>query len=192
MMRTRLPLSLFLCTALLLPARETVAVGVATPMVVQKRHVNLANATYAAADTVVQQTSVRLDRNAPFVIHALDEVDHTAKEGEESWAPRRKVHPNPNLGKAITNRLVTRIRELGYNVVDASSAPKAGTELRGIYDVYGGNFLDRNQKLKVTLQLTDIASGRIVSDHDFIIPVTDEVREYMDSGNVLLPKLLTD
>lgn len=191
-MKGRFPLIVLLSSAVLLPGCEKLAMGTtATPILFQKRHVNLVNATYAATETLVQQTPVRLDRNAPFVIHPLREILHNP-EDDGSGIPRMKREANPNLGKAMTNRITTRLRELGYNVVKAETAPRAGLEINGIYDIYGGQILGRDQKMKVTLQLSDIATKKVISESDFIIPVTDEVREYMDSGNVHLPSVFRD
>lgn len=185
------PLLLTVFAALLLPACETAAVAVATPILVQKRHVNLVNATYASADNLSTQTTRRIDKNAPFIVRDLEEIRHTSKESNDGL-PQQEIHENPNLGKAITNRLTERFHQLGFNVVDEASPVKNGTELVGIYDVYGGNFFGYERNLKVTLQLRDIATGRIISRDDFIIPITDEVREYMDSRNTMMPKIFRD
>lgn len=191
-MKARISLLLLLASAAILPGCERLTMATtATPIIFQKRHVNLVNATYAATETLLQKTSVRLDKNAPFVVQPLREIVHNP-EDDGTGIPRLKPKPNPNLGKALTNRITTRTRELGYNIVKSEVSPRSGVELNGIYDLYGGQFLGRDQKMKVTLQLTDIASKQVIGEHDFIIPVTDEVREYMDSDNVHLPSFFRD
>lgn len=192
-MKGRVPfLLLLLSSAALLPGCQAAAVGsTATPIIFQKKHVNLVNASYAAVESLVQKTNVRLDRNAPFVVQPLREILHTPQD-DGTGIPRVQRKPNPNLGKALTNRMTTRIRELGYNVVERDTSPGRGVEMNGIFDIYGGQFLGRDQKMKVTLQLTDIATKKVIGEHDFIIPVTDEVREYMDSDNVYLPSFFRD
>jgi hypothetical protein len=191
-MKARLSLLLLLSSVAVLPGCQAAAVGsTATPIIFQKKHVNLVNASYAAIETLIQKSNVRLDRNEPFVVHPLNEVIHKLQD-DGTGIPRVTRKPNPNLGKALTNRMTTRVREMGYNVVPSDTSPRTGVEVNGIFDLYGGYFLGRDQKMKVTLQLSDIATKRVISEHDFIIPVTDEVREYMDSDNVYLPSFFRD
>lgn len=191
-MKHGLPLLLVLSSALLLPGCQAASVGsAAVPIIFQKRHVNLVNASYAGIETLVQKSSTRLDRNAAFVVHPLREILHKPQD-DGTGIPRLERKANPNLGKALTNRMATRARELGYNVVKSDVSPRSGVEVNGIFDLYGGYFLGRDQKMKVTLQLSDIATSKILSEHDFIIPVTDEVREYMDQDNVHMPSFLRD
>lgn len=192
-MRFRLPLSLFLCSALLLPACETVAVGVATPMVVKKRHLNLTNASYAAIETLVTQTNQKIDRTRPFIVQDLQEVIH--EPDKTGIFPRRKVFKNPRLIAVMEEQMSSRLQILGYRVLDKVSPPATSTPpyiVFGTFHIDNGDIFEHRGTMQVALQMRDPSNNRIISTHNYFVPITDEVREYMDSRNVLLPAILRD
>lgn len=191
----RLKLSLLLLSSVLIvPACETVAVGVATPMVVKKRHLNLTNASYAGIEALVVQTpNQKIDPLRPFILQNLEEVIH--EPDKTGVLPRRKVYRNPRLVEVMAEQMSSRLQTLGYRVLDTQSPPSTGLPpyiVFGTFHLDNGDILERRGTMQVALQMRDPSNDRIISTHTYFVPVTDEVREYMDSRNVFVPGFLRD
>lgn len=187
------PLSLLLCSTVLLAGCQTAAVAVATPIMVQKRHLNLTNASYAAIETLVGQTNQRIDPLKPFVITDLQEIIHDPDN--TGLLPPRKIHKNPELSRVMTEQMRGRLLQLGYRVLQPTSSAHTVQnvyEMIGNYYIDHGNIISHGGSMQVALQLIDRAENTIISTHTFAVPITDEVRRYMASGNVLVPKFLRD
>lgn len=166
-----------LCTSLVLGGCEAVAMGVAAPMVIQQKHVNLLNSSYAAADILAQQTERRFARETPLVVSDLQEIlDMNQK----------KIIANPKVGRVLSEQMRTRFIQLGYNVIDTDvytgNAKKSG-EVSGTYEI-------KNGTMTVALRLKDRNSGKILGLHDYTLPVTYDIKKYMSGNANMLPPLL--
>jgi len=171
------------------------SIGVATPIFVQKRHVNVMNASYAAVDTITQQTAQRMGRDRPIIVHQFEEI--VPEPDQTGPIPAHKSVANPNLGQVLTAQMRTRFSQLGYNVVLdktalAESQNNNPVDYYGTYELYGFNLFGSNGTLKVATRLVDRNSQRIIGVYDYSLPVTDEVRAYMADGNTIMPKPFRD
>ena len=142
MMAKRFSKILLAVSLLALGGCEAVALGVATPMVIQQKRVNLLNSSYAAADVLAQQTGKKMPKSMPLMVSELQEIIDVNKQGAK---------PSPKLGQVISQQIQTRFAQLGYNIVDAprsllklnASAPVYEKWLRASLEVqYVGDRLD--------------------------------------------------
>jgi hypothetical protein len=181
---------LLLISALMIGGcNPTFLAGVATPIVWQKKHVNFTNANFAAADTLVYNSANRLKKNRPLVVHDLHEI--MPVKDPTSIYPQTELYKNPRLGKIITEQLRTRMIQLGYNVMDGyAGGTGQAAELNGVYEVTGDAL--SAGKLNISLRLTDKKTGRLLGIHDYSLPVTSEIKDYMAQGNLVMPSFIRD
>jgi len=167
---------LLICSALALGGCQVVAAGVATPMVIQQKHVNLLNASYAAADALSMQSQKTFSKNRPLFIPNLQEILDTGK---------KPVIANPKVGEVLAGQMRTRFLQLGHNVADvpgyAGSTNDAG-EVSGTYEIAKNN-------MSVALRLTDRTTGRILATYTYTLPVTYDIKKYMTKSANMLPPL---
>lgn len=163
-------------SSILLAGCEAVAIGVATPMVVQQKHVNLANASYAAADTLAQQTEKRFTKERPLVVEDLQEIIDMNQ---------KKIITNPKVGRVLSEQMRTRFVQLGYNVVDAGSYHGTAASM----GVVSGTYEFVHSTMNVSLRMTDKKTGRIISVYDYSLPVTYEIKKYMTGNANMLPPI---
>lgn len=170
MRRSRLILSL--ASILLIGGCEAVAIGVATPMVVRQNHVNLANASYAAADELVYRAGNSLNKDRFLVVGDLQEIlDMNQK----------KIIANPKLGKVMSEQMRTRFMQLGYTVASTGPASDGPVEVTGTYEIV-------HSTMTVSLRMKDHKNGRTIALYDYSLPVTYEIKKYMaDNANMLPP-----
>jgi hypothetical protein len=177
----RRALWLLIACPLLLAGCNYLVAGVAAPMVIQQKEVNLANSSYAAADTLsVQADGWRFDKNAPLLVPDLTE---TVPEGQ---GPGR----NPKLGQVIAGQIRTRLTDLGYNIIDMERYAGGGTpggEVSGVYEITSSGFASR--RMNVSLTFRDSRSGRAIGSYQYSLPVTYDIRKYMANGELAVPKL---
>ncbi len=168
--------TLLICSALALGGCQVVAAGVATPMVIQQKHVNLLNASYAAADALSMQSQKTFSKNRPLVISDLQEILETNKKG---------VVANPKVGEVLAGQMRTRFLQLGHNVADmpgyAGSMNDAGA-VSGTYEI-------AKNTMSVALQLTDRTTGKILATYTYSLPVTYDIKKYMTKSANMLPPL---
>jgi hypothetical protein len=173
----RLPIAFMLGACLTLSGCASLAMGVVTPMIASQKRINLMNTSFAAVDVLAQQTQNRLERSTPLRVDDLQEVIDFSKE---------RVVANPKVGRVLAQQMRTRFVQLGYNVVDTpayqtvpSSVP---AEVTGTYEI-------RNSVMAVSLRVREPRTGRILGVHDYSLPVTYDIRQYMTEGQGLLPPL---
>ncbi len=173
-MMRRLCSTLLLSSALLLGGCEVVALGVATPGLIQQKHVNLVNASYAAADTLSTQAGKKFSKSRPLIVSDLQEIlDMNQK----------KVIANPKVGRVLSSQMRDRFMQLGYNVVDSASYGGGNSgEVSGTYEFISGT-------MYVSLRMTDRSSGKVITLHNYSLPVTYEIKKYMASNANMLPPL---
>lgn len=140
----------------------------AAPMMVKTKHVNLLHASYAAVDVLVSQTQQKFSRDRTLAIMPFTEIVDESRE---------VVLRNPKLGAIMTDQVQTRFTQLGYKVVE--SAPASGI-VTGVYEVVGDN-------LAVRLRLKDSKTGELYGMYDYWMPVTSDIRRYMDERSVAIP-----
>ncbi len=192
-MRRHLTISCLLGAALLMPACETAAVAVATPIVVQKRHLNLTNASYAAIETLVGQTNQKMDPLRPLIVQNLEEI--IEQPAPDALTLQKTIHENPELIKVMQEQMSSRLMQLGYRVLDHHAPPatdRAPYIVFGTFHIDYGNLIQHGGHMQVALQMRDPVNDRIISTHTYAVPVTDEVRRYLAGGNVLMPKFVRD
>ncbi len=158
-------------------------IGVATPMVIQQDHVNLANASYAAVDIMVQQAGKQINYQMPIAVADLQEVIDTKKTyANENMRPK----PSPKVGVVIADQMRARFVQLGYNLVE----PSAITPDHKNAALVTGSYTIRNSKINIEVRMTDRKSGRVIGVTNYGLPVTYEIRKFMPSGINQLPPLL--
>jgi hypothetical protein len=167
-------LSLFAALMILpLTGCEVVMMGVATPMIVQQKRVNLPNASYAAVDVLVQQGGKHLSRETPLIVPDLQEiVDRNQKS----------VTANPKVGKVMGEQMRTRFEQLGYTLLPpgAYAAGKAG-RMEGTYRFNEGTMF-------VSMRLYNPA-GKLIATNDYALPVTYDIKKYMTRSANDIPPL---
>ncbi len=152
---------------------ELVAMGVATPMIVQQNRVNLANSSYATVDILVHQAGKALSRTEALAVSPLEELIDLNRPG---------AIPSPELGEVITQQMKDRFVQLGYNV-QSSGVIKA--ELRGTYRLV-------HNKVEFHVRLIDRKSGRIMGTTDYTLPLVYDLRRYTSGGQTMLPPLFNN
>ncbi len=165
-----------MASALSITGCEVVAVGVATPMIVQQKHVNLANASYAAADTLSQQTTKRFAKDRPLIVEDLQEIIDMNQ---------KTIIANPKVGRIMSEQMRTRFVQLGYNVVDADSYHGTGAaagRVSGTYEILNG-------VMNVALRMHDNQTMRTTGVYDYSLPVTYEIKKYMTGNANMFPPL---
>lgn len=171
--------TMLLASALALGGCMPLAVGVATPMIIQQEHVNVTNASYAAVDSMVQQSGKRLTRERPLVVLTLLEIVDTTKD---------KAIEHPKVGKVLSEQMRDRFLQLGYNVVESPAYRGSGPmEVSGTYEFVSSGIL--SGKMVVSLRLTDRATGHLVTVYNYSLPVTYEIKKHMTGNAHMLPPL---
>lgn len=163
-------------SSLLLAGCEAVAMGVATPMIVQQKHVNLTNASYAAVDTLSQQTEKRFAKDRPLIVEDLQEIIDMNQ---------KTIIANPKVGRVLSDQMRDRFVQLGYNVIDAGSYQGTGAAL----GVVSGTYEFVHSTMNVSIRMTDKKAGRIIRVYDYSLPVTYEIKKYMTGNANMLPPL---
>lgn len=187
-MSVRLRHSLLLC-AVLLGGCQSVVAAVATPIVWQKKHVNLLNSSYAATETLIYNSGNRLTKSTPLVINDLYEI--IPQKDPTDIYPQGKKYDNPRLGKVLTEQIKMRFVQLGYNVHSTVAGnASSGAEVNGTYEVTGDALTSGD--LKISLRLTDKKTGRVLGLYDYMLPVTSEIKDHMAQGNMVIPSFLRD
>ena len=181
MLRRFRPVLMLCAASLLLPSCTGVVLGSAASMGIRPKHVNVVNASYAAADTLSVRTQQTFRRDRILVIQNFDEVTHKYVDYKDKER-RKKTVSFPNLGLALTNQIRERFQQLGYKVVNQ---PLAGVEYGEVYGVY--EVVDRD--LNISLRFYDRRDDALLSLYDYTLPVTSEVRRYMPNDPYLLPAL---
>lgn len=166
---------LMLCSALALTGCQVVAAGVATPMIIQQKHVNLTNASYAAADTLAQQAGKQLPKERPLIVSNLQEIIDMNQ---------KKPIASPKVGIVMSEQMRDRFTQLGYNVVQSPvyQGGAAPAEVSGTYEFVSGT-------MNVALRLTDRASGRVITLYNYSLPMTYDIKKYMSANANMLPPL---
>lgn len=153
--------------------------SVATPMIIQQKHVNLVNASYAAVDSIVQQSGKRLVLERPLVVSGLQEIVDTSKE---------KPIRHPAVGQVLSEQMRDRFLQLGYDVVSSPVYQGGGApvELSGTYEFVKSGL---NGTMVVSLRLTDRSNGKLITVYNYSLPVTYEIRKHMTGNANMLPPL---
>lgn len=179
-MRAPVPALLFFASALTLAGCMPIVTGIATPMIIQQEHVNVTNASYAAVDSMVQQSGKRLTRERPLIVLTLQEIVDTGND---------KVIKHPKVGQALSEQMRERFLQLGYNLVETPAHRGNGPmEVSGTYEfVNSGMF---SGKMLVSLRLSDRSTGQVVTVYNYSLPVTYEIKKHMTGNAHMLPPLL--
>lgn len=174
---------LMVCAAaLFLPSCTGLMAGVSAATGIRPKHVNVLNASYAAADTLSVRTQQTFRRDRILVIRNFEEVTHKYIDSMDEKKTERTV-AFPYLGLALTNQIRERFQQLGYKVVNQPPYGAADYgEVYGVYEVI-------NRDLNVSLRFYDRKDGTLLSLYDYTLPVTAEVRRYMPNDPAPLPAL---
>lgn len=164
-----------LSSALALGACVPVVAGVATPMIIQQKHVNLANASHAAADILSQQAGNRFSKGRPLIVSDLQEIIDMNK---------KKPTASPRVGQVISDQMRDRFTQLGYNVVQSNVYQGGGApgEVSGTYEFVSGT-------MYVSLTMRDRGNGKVITLYNYSLPMTYDIRKYMPGNANMLPPL---
>lgn len=133
------------------------------PIFASDPKITVTQSTYGAVDALVTQAKNNLNPAKPLMAGQITPIGQ---------APVQDAKP-AQLGQHIRNNVTSRFVQLGYVVSDTIPAGSGGfARISGDYTVIGSNVL-------VNLRVTDGASGQILGAHDFRLPVTREVREFI-------------
>lgn len=183
--------ALLLSTVLAVAGCVPVAAGVATPMIIQQKKVNLMNASYAAADTLSQQAGKRFAKDRPLLVSNLHEILHKGEARQpianvDDVIDRAKgdAKPSPKVGQVISNQLRDRFMQLGYKVVDNTSRQVGGSvgEVMGTYEFLSGT-------MYVNLKMVDRGSGEIITLYNYSLPITYDISKYRSGNEFVMPPL---
>lgn len=183
--------ALLLSSVLVLGGCEAVAIGVATPMVIQQKKVNLLNASYAAADTISQQAGKRFLPGRNLVVQDLQEIFHAndarppiANVDDVIYRASGKAKPSPKLGQVLSSQLRERFTQLGYTVANSSVYQGGGVPgvVSGTYEILGGT-------MTVALKLVNSDTGQLITTYNYSLPVTYDIKKYMTGSANTLPPL---
>lgn len=161
------------CTALMTGGCEAVVMGVAAPGIIKQDRVNLLNASYAAADTLSQQSKKTFSFDTPLHVSTLTEMVDMSVE-----------HPkaNPKVGQVLADQLRERFVQLGYTVPEGNYHGGGTGEVSGTYDIKDGT-------MTVHLTMTNHATREIVGVYDYALPVTYDIKKYMTRDANSMPVL---
>jgi hypothetical protein len=159
------------CASLLGGCNPTTVGIAASPLFIEGQQTNLLNVSYAAADALSVQTKQKVPVYSTLRIVPLEEIPHKRHQ---------KTVNNPQLGLVMTDQLHARFQQLGYQMVDGD----ATGQVSGLYEVIG-------KQLAVRLRMTDGRTGAHIGQYDYWMPITSDVRRYMDpnSGGIPLYKV---
>lgn len=163
----KLAAALMVSSVLLLGGCEAAILGAATPSIIKQKRVNLLNASYAAADTLVQQSGKRFPPGNSLVVADLQEIIDMSEE---------KPTANPKVGRVLSSQYRERFVQLGYGVPDDGGA----AELTGTYEFI-------SDRMNVALSLRDAKSGRIITTYTYSLPMTYDIKKYMTRNANSLP-----
>jgi len=156
--------------------------GGSTAMEQQK---SMAEASYAAADMLIQQSKILVTSETALQIGVLSDMDNPA----EATA----------FGRVVTGQIGARFVQLGYNVssglpgggmagamdgdaaygatYDAASmdsgmgAPVAGPVL------IAGQYALAKKTVMINLRLTEIQTGRVLAAYDYSMPLNSDIKQ---------------
>ncbi|MFA5593102.1 MAG: hypothetical protein WC989_07295 [Micavibrio sp.] len=158
------------CAVLLCGGCNPVTVGIAaSPLLVKTKHTNLLNGSYAAVDVLVSKTQARFSREKKLLITPLKEIERV--DGG-------KLRSNPNLGLIMTDHIIARFHQLGYNVAENTSG--ADGIITGAYEIIG-------KDLAVRLRFHNARTGELYEMYDYWMPVTSDIRRYMGEDERVIP-----
>lgn len=144
----------------------TVGITAAANGFFKRTDVNLLEKNYAAADYMATPMKEFIDRLDLIVIKPLTETDNG-------------VISSP-LGMKIPEDIGLRFTQLGFTV--AMNEVAAGANA-GLYSapkvepkfIFGGHYIRGKKTVDISLRVTDVKSGQVVSSFDYSIPVTREI-----------------
>jgi hypothetical protein len=155
------------CAALIGGCNPTTVGIAASPLFIEGDQTNLLNVSYAAADALSVQTKPRVPNYSTLRITQLEEIPHKRHQ---------KTVRNQQLGKVMTDQLHARFQQLGYQMVDGD----AKAQVSGLYEVIG-------KQLAVRLRMTDGRTGAHIGQYDYWMPITSDLRRYMDPNSGGIP-----
>ena len=146
--------------------------GVSAPSIIKQDRVNLLNASYAAADTMAQESQRKFSNDRPLVVADLQEI--------VDIAPQQPI-AHPKVGQVLSAQLRDRFTQLGYIVTDETRATGSRFgEVSGTYEL-------KDSRMTVHLRMVDHQTGRIVATHSYSLPITYDIRKYMTRSANSLP-----
>lgn len=166
-MRPRFAALMIGCAALLGGCNPTTVGLAASPLFYEGKQTNLLNASYGAVDQLSVQTQQRVPPTSTLRIVPLKEI------------PQQKYNKkiqNPKLGLIMTDQIRARLQLLGYQIVEGD----AKAEVSGLYEAIG-------KELAVRIRMTDGRTGVQIGQHDYWMPITSDVRRYMDPNSGGIP-----
>lgn len=147
--------------------------GVATPGIIKAKRVNLLNASYAAAETLSQQSQKKFEIEMPLIVSDLQEIIDLTPQRPKS---------NPKVGKVLSAQMRERFIQLGYTVVD-ENAYRGGNnfgDVSGTYELKDGT-------MTVLLTMKNHKTGRIAATYNYSLPITYDIKKYMTQDANSLP-----
>lgn len=136
----------------------------------KRTDVNLKQKNYAAADYLESQMKGFVKKSHLIQMKALEESDHAGITSP--------------LGMSMAEEIGLRFTQLGYGVslsgvttrqnegVQPSAAPSQKADF-----ICTGSYLRGRDNVDVHLRVIENASGRIVAQFDYALPITREIRE---------------
>tara|TARA_Y100001001_G_scaffold164363_1_gene196249 strand:- start:1044 stop:1652 length:609 start_codon:yes stop_codon:yes gene_type:complete len=151
--------------------------------------VNLIVKNHKAADKLIDGLGAGFDRSTPIVITTISDID--------------KLETSSALGRSISEQILSKMVEEGFENIseirlrralflrqrdkaasgefllsrDAraiSGLSEAGAVVTGTYAVSSG-------EVQVSVRIIDVASGKVLSAHDYMIPVNDNIQDMLNT-----------
>ena len=135
----------------------------------------IAKRTYDAVDNLLERSQLTIDRNGPLLVATVVNVSN--------------LDQSSSLGRLMTEQISGRVVQLGYQVVEPklrnNMAIKGTGELILSRDadllkksftaqaVISGTYAVGHEAVHVNLKLLELASGRLLSSADYVIPASD-------------------
>ena len=146
-------LSVLACAAVLTAGCERFDMG---PFFDDKNYITVSQATYGAADALATQAKNTISQSTVLVSSPVSMIGNPEAT---------------TLGKQIQNNVAARFVQLGYTVVE--------TPPSGSYSTISGDYTTVRNDVLINLRITDMKRGQILAAHDYRMPLTNEVRDFI-------------
>lgn len=184
-MTRSLLVSAALATLLLAGGCGPVVIGTTAAKLLDQERVNVLNNSYAVADILSEQSKSHITKHDRLSVRDLQEI--TIENRKDLFGEPVKTQQYPALGKTLSEQMRVRFVQLGHNVVDASPLGhqrRDGAEVSGTYHIV-------DKKLFVTLRMRDLKNEKLITVHEYNLPVTYDLKRVMTPDREVLPPLVS-
>ncbi len=156
-----------------------------------RSYVNVTEASYAAADMLLQQSKNVVTPETPLHIGMLTNI----KRPSETTA----------FGQVVASQIGARFVQLGYNVTTSpalnamaidnpaaydpnnsamgySSPMSSGSSGAGVKSMITGHYAVARRDILVNLRIIEEGTGRVLAAYDYSMPLNSDIKELINTG----------